>query len=348
LLVLGIDTSCDETAAAVVKDGREVISNVISSQVPLHRRFGGVVPEIACRAHTENISRVIGRALEDAGIPVVRGDGPTGGVGLDGVAVTNRPGLIGTLLVGVSAAKAIALAHDLPLVGVNHIEAHIFASALAGDEPEFPAVALVVSGGHTTLFLVRGVGALTDLGRTVDDAAGEAFDKAAAMLGLAYPGGPSIEQAARDGDPAAVPFKRPYLARDSLDFSFSGLKTALLYHSRGQNSRGRRAELLPGVSVPDAAASFQETVVDVLVRKTFLAVSQTGVTHVILGGGVAANLRLRERMREEARALGIRLTVPEQALCTDNAAMVAVVGDRLLAAGKRDPLSLDVHSRVVP
>ena len=343
MLVLGIDTSCDETAAAVVRDGREMVSNVVSSQVPLHRRFGGVVPEIACRAHTENISQVISRALDDAGVTAVRGDG----VGLDGVAVTNRPGLIGALLVGVSAAKAIALAHDLPLVGVNHIEAHVFASALAGEEPELPAVALVASGGHTSLFLVRGVGDLTELGRTVDDAAGEAFDKAAAMLGLAYPGGPAIEQAARDGDPAAVPFKRPYLARDSLDFSFSGLKTALLYYSRGQNSRGRRTELLPGVSVPDTAASFQETIVDVLVKKTFLAVRQTGVMHVILGGGVAANSRLRERMAKRAEDLGVRLTVPERALCTDNAAMVAAVGCRLLVAGERDPLSLDVHSRVV-
>jgi N6-L-threonylcarbamoyladenine synthase len=338
LLVLGIDTSCDETAAAIVKDGLEVASNVVSSQIPLHRRFGGVVPEIACRAHTENISRVIERALTDAGCAAPD---------LDGVAVTNRPGLIGALLVGVSAGKAIALAHDLPLVGVNHIEAHIFASALEGREPELPAVALVVSGGHTTLFLVKGVGDLTELGRTVDDAAGEAFDKAAAMLGLGYPGGPAIEEAGRDGDPKGVPFKRPYLAPDSLDFSFSGLKTALLYHSRGQDTRGRRTELLPGVSVPDAAASFQETIVDVLVRMTFLAVKQTGVRRVIVGGGVAANTRLRERMEARAEELGVKLTIPKPVLCTDNAAMVAAVGCRLISAGQRVRLSLDAHSRVV-
>jgi N6-L-threonylcarbamoyladenine synthase len=207
-------------------------------------------------------------------------------------------------------------------------------------------VALVVSGGHTTLFLVRGVGDLTELGSTTDDAAGEAFDKAAAMLGLGYPGGPAIEKAGRGGDPAGVPFKRPYLAPDSLDFSFSGLKTALLYHSRGQDSKGRRAELLPGVSVPDTAASFQETVVDVLVRKTFLAVRQTAVSQVLLGGGVAANTRLRERMTAEAERRGVGLIVPERGLCTDNAAMVAAVGCRLVAAGVRDPLSLDAHSRM--
>lgn len=342
MLVLGIDTSCDETAAAVVCDGCTAVSNVVSSQVPLHRRFGGVVPEIACRAHTENISRVIARALEDAGLAADH----LAAAGLDGVAVTNRPGLIGALLVGVSAGKAIALAHDLPLLGVNHIEAHIFASALAGAPPELPAVALVVSGGHTTLFLVEDTGKLTELGRTVDDAAGEAFDKASAMLGLGYPGGPAIELAGKNGDPAGVPFKRPYLAPDSLDFSFSGLKTALLYHCRGQNQRGRRGDLLPGVSVPDAAASFQETVVDVLVRKTFLAVQKTRVPRVILGGGVAANTRLREKMTAEAIRRGVSLTIPDKPLCTDNAAMVAAVGCRLLAAGVRDPLSLDAHSRM--
>ncbi len=335
--VLGIDTSCDETAAAVVEDGSRIISDVVSSQVPLHRRFGGVVPEIACRAHTENITTVVEKALADAGLAPAE---------LDGVAVTNRPGLIGALLVGVSAGKAIALAHDLPLVGVNHIEAHIFASFLAEPEPPLPAVALVVSGGHTTLFLVRGVGDFEELGRTTDDAAGEAFDKAAAMLMLGYPGGPAIEAVAREGDRTAVKFKRPYLAPDSLDFSFSGLKTALLYHARGQDSRGRRAELLPGVSVPDAAASFQETVVDVLVRKTFLAVKRTGVRHVILGGGVAANARLRERMTAKAARLGVGLTIPEKRLCTDNAAMVAALGGRLLALGRRDDLSLDAKSRV--
>jgi N6-L-threonylcarbamoyladenine synthase len=321
----------------VVADGREMRANVVASQVPLHRRFGGVVPEIACRAHTENITRVIGRSLSDAGSSFDD---------LDGVAVTNRPGLIGALLVGVAAGKAIALAHDLPLLGVNHIEAHVFAAVLTEGDFPLPAVALVVSGGHTSLFHVRGVGDMEEIGRTTDDAAGEAFDKAAAILDLGYPGGPAIEAAARAGDPAAVPFKRPYLAPDSLDFSFSGVKTALLYHARGQDVKRSRTELRPDVDVADAAASFQETVVDVLVRKTILAAERTGAGHVVLGGGVAANGRLRERLADAAREADVGLTVPPPELCTDNAAMVAAVGGRRLTAGERDDLDLDAYSRM--
>jgi N6-L-threonylcarbamoyladenine synthase len=335
--VLGIDTSCDETAAAVVLDGRTAQSNVVASQVELHARFGGVVPEIACRAHTENITRVIERALSDAGVALS---------GLDGVAVTNRPGLIGALLVGVNAAKAVALAADLPLVGVNHVEAHVFASVLESGEPEAPFVALVVSGGHTTLFLVHGPGRLEELGRTVDDAAGEAFDKASAALGLGYPGGPVIDRMAADGDPRAVAFRRPWLDPASLDFSFSGLKTAVLYHARGQDARGRASGLRPEVDVRDVAASFQEAVVDVLVRKTLLAAERTGVRRVVLGGGVAANSRLRARFVEAAGAAGVGLVLPPRALCTDNAAMVAVVGSRRLAAGEDDGLGLDAYSRM--
>ena len=334
--VLGIDTSCDETAAAVVEDARTVLSNVVSSQVPLHRRFGGVVPEIACRAHTENITLVIEKALGDAGI---------GYEAIDGVAVTNRPGLIGALLIGVSAAKAIAIARGLPLVGVNHVEAHVFAAELVGGEIPLPAVALVVSGGHTTLLKLEAAGRLTELGRTIDDAAGEAFDKAAAVLGLGYPGGPAIERAAAGGDPRAVPFRRPWLSPDSLDLSFSGLKTALLYHARGQDVKRSGSELRAGVSVADSAASFQEAVVDVLVRKTFLAVEATRVGHVVIGGGVAANSRLRERLEAEATRRGIALTIPPKNLCTDNAAMVAALGGRLLARGVRHDLSLDAQSR---
>ena len=334
--VLGIDTSCDETAAAVVLDGRTVLGNVVSSQVPLHRRFGGVVPEIACRAHTENITRVIEKALEDAGI---------GYEDLDGVAVTNRPGLIGALLVGVSAAKAIAMAREIPLVGVNHVEAHVFASELVSGKIPLPAVALVVSGGHTSLFRIEAAGQLSELGRTIDDAAGEAFDKAAAVLGLGYPGGPAIEKAAMEGDPKGVPFKRPYLSPESLDFSFSGLKTALLYHARGQDQRRKDTPLREGVSVADSAASFQETVVDVLVKKTFRAVRATGVGHVVVGGGVAANSRLRERLEAEAARQGVSLLIPPKNLCTDNAAMVAALGCRLLERGVRHDLSLDAYSR---
>jgi N6-L-threonylcarbamoyladenine synthase len=337
VLVLGIDTSCDETAASVVRDGRTALSNVVASQVALHERFGGVVPEIACRAHTENITRVIERALADAGVTFS---------GIDGVAVTNRPGLIGALLVGVNAAKAVALSCGRPVVGVNHVEAHVFASVLESGEPAPPFVALVVSGGHTTLFLVHGPGRLEELGRTVDDAAGEAFDKAAAALGLGYPGGPIIDRLAADGDPRAVAFRRPWLAPGSLDFSFSGLKTAVLYHARGQDARGRGAGLRAGIDVRDVAASFQETVVDVLVGKTLLAAERTGVRRIVLGGGVAANSRLRARFIEAAGEAGLSLTLPPRALCTDNAAMVAVVGDRRLAAGEDDGLTLDAHSRM--
>jgi N6-L-threonylcarbamoyladenine synthase len=276
--VLGIDTSCDETAAAVVLDGRTAQSNVVASQVELHARFGGVVPEIACRAHTENITRVIERALSDAGVALS---------GLDGVAVTNRPGLIGALLVGVNAAKAVALAADLPLVGVNHVEAHVFASVLESGEPEAPFVALVVSGGHTTLFLVHGPGRLEELGRTVDDAAGEAFDKASAALGLGYPGGPVIDRMAADGDPRAVAFRRPWLDPASLDFSFSGLKTAV---ARWVEARRAAGEPVP---VADVAASFQEAVADVLTAKAVDACREHGVDHLMIGGGVAANSRRR-------------------------------------------------------
>jgi N6-L-threonylcarbamoyladenine synthase len=314
-----------------------MLSNVVSSQIALHARFGGVVPEIACRAHTENITPVIGKALEDAGV---------GFEDLDAIAVTNRPGLIGALLIGVSAAKAIAIASDLPLIAVNHIEAHLCSSVLSGEEIPLPTVALVVSGGHTSLFLVRATGDMDEIGRTIDDAAGEAFDKAAAILELEYPGGPAIQAAAEGGDPRAVPFKRPYLSKDSLDFSFSGLKTSLLYRARGQNLRRGDGDLRDDIRVPDMAASFQETVVAVLVRKAMAAAEQTGVNHVVLGGGVAANARLRERLSEEAAARGIGLTIPPRAFCTDNAAMVAVVGSRRLAAGARDGLDLDAYSRM--
>lgn len=314
-----------------------MLSNVVSSQISLHARFGGVVPEIACRAHTENITPVVSKALSDAGI---------GFADLDGIAVTNRPGLIGALLIGVSAAKAISIAHGLPLIAVNHIEAHVFSSVLSGDEFPLPTVALVVSGGHTSLFVVRGTGDMEEIGRTIDDAAGEAFDKAAAILGLGYPGGPAIQNAAEGGDPHAVPFKRPYLSKDSLDFSFSGLKTSLLYRARGQNLRRGDGELRDDIHVPDMAASFQETVVAVLTRKALDAAERTGIHHVVLGGGVAANARLRERMTEQAAARGIGLTIPPRAFCTDNAAMVAVVGSRRLAAGARDGLELDAFSRM--
>ena len=340
MLVLGIDSSCDETAAAIVRDGRECLSSVVATQTALHERFGGVVPEIACRAHAENYPWAVDEALRRAGVTLDD---------LDGVAVTNRPGLVNALLVGVSAAKGIALARDLPLVGVDHIVAHIHASFLAeGGGPGFPCVALVVSGGHTSLFHLPSPTEHTLIGATRDDAAGEAFDKVARLLGLPYPGGPSIERAAQAGDPRAFPVPRTSPGRDSLDFSFSGMKTAVLYRAFGQDVKPKAAvQAEPRVPVADVAAGFQRAVVDVLVRTTLRAVERTGVREIVLGGGVAANTLLRERMEEAGRRRRLRVVIPPRALCTDNAAMVAVSGWFRLAAGERDGLDLDCHPRPV-
>ncbi len=340
MLVLGIDSSCDETSAAIVRDGRECLSSVVASQIELHARFGGVVPELACRAHVENYPWAIREALERADVSLAD---------LDGVAVTNRPGLVSALLVGVAAAKAIALVEEIPLVGVDHIAAHVHASFLAGGEPpRFPCVALVVSGGHTSLFSYRTPSDHELIGATLDDAAGEAFDKVARMLDLPYPGGPSVEKAARDGDPKTFPLPRTSPGKKSLDFSFSGLKTAVLYRAFGQDvkpgdARGRA----PRAPAADIAASFQEAVVDVLVRKTLLAAERCEVRDVIVGGGVAANARLRQRLADAAERVGIRVVIPPPALCTDNAAMVAVSGTFRLQAGERDGLDLDCHPRPI-
>ena len=340
MLVLGIDSSCDETAAAVVRDGNECLSSVVASQTELHRRFGGVVPEIACRAHVENYPWAVEEALRRAGL---------GLDDLDGIAVTNRPGLVSALLVGVSAAKAIALARGLPLVGVDHIVAHIHASFLApGGGPTFPHVALVVSGGHTSLYLCRSPLDHELIGATLDDAAGEAFDKVARLLDLPYPGGPSIEIAAKDGDPSAFPLPRTSPGRDSLDFSFSGLKTAVLYRAFGQDVRpGDARKAQPRAKVADICASFQAAVVDVLVQKTMLAIERTGVREVVIGGGVAANTLLRDRIVAAADRAGCRAVVPPRALCTDNAAMVAVSGTFRHAAGERDALDVDCFPRPI-
>jgi len=340
VIVLGIDSSCDETAAALVRDGRECLSSVVASQIELHRRFGGVVPEIACRAHVENYPWAVDEALRRAGMTLEQ---------VDGVAVTNRPGLVNALLVGVSAAKAIAFARDLPLVGVDHIVAHIHACfLLPGEGPRFPSVALVVSGGHTSLYLLRSATEQELLGATLDDAAGEAFDKVAQLLGLPYPGGPSVEKSGRGGDAKRFPLPRTRPHDDSLDFSFSGLKTAVLYRAFGQDVRpGAARRVEPLAPVADVCASFQEAVVDVLVDRTILAARRTGVREVVLGGGVAANGRLRERMQAACDAAGIRALIPPPALCTDNAAMVAVSGWLRLAAGERDSLDLDCFPRPV-
>ncbi|MBC8101268.1 MAG: tRNA (adenosine(37)-N6)-threonylcarbamoyltransferase complex transferase subunit TsaD [Cytophagales bacterium] len=323
--VLGIETSCDETAAAVVVDGRHVLSNVVASQMREHARYGGVVPEVASRRHVEQINRVLQAALEDADRTLSE---------IDAIAVTNRPGLMGALLVGVSAAKAIAMARNLPLIGVHHIEAHLYANFLDPDpnraKADFPAVALVVSGGHTDLFHLRAHGDYALMGRTRDDAAGEAFDKCARLMGLGYPGGPAIEAAARTGNPKAVSLPRGALP-GTWEFSFSGLKTAVR----------RAAEADPAPSVADLAASFQEAVVEVLVAKTVAAAAFVGVNRVFLAGGVAANTRLRERMQAACDAAGLALFYPPILLCTDNAAMVAATGYFHLQAGHADRLTLN-------
>jgi len=333
LLTLGIETSCDETASSVVLNGRRVLSNVVRSQIPLHAPFGGVVPEIASRAHAEDIGRVVGRAIEEAGVRPQD---------LTCIAVTNRPGLIGSLLVGLTAAKALAFAWKKPLVAVDHIHAHILGAFLGGNEPSLPAVALVVSGGHTVLLDVRSVLDVRYLGGTTDDAAGEAFDKVAKILGLGYPGGPAVAEAAERGNPAAISFPRPLLGPDSLDFSFSGIKTAVLYTVQGQQGRPPKTE----VSTADVAASFQEAVVDTLVEKCSRALSATGRRSLLVGGGVAANARLREKLLEFSAEKGIELAVAKPSFSTDNAAMVAALGSYLFEdAGSRraEDLSVDAE-----
>ncbi|MDI3317647.1 MAG: tRNA (adenosine(37)-N6)-threonylcarbamoyltransferase complex transferase subunit TsaD [Bacillota bacterium] len=328
ILVLGIETSCDETAAGVVAGGRRILSNVVASQIEIHRPYGGVVPEVASRQHLEHLMPVVERAMEEAG---------AAWSDLDAVAVTRGPGLVGALLVGLSGAKALAWAHDLPLVGVNHLTGHIYANWLFDPEPELPAVCLVVSGGHSDLVLVEGHDRLTVLGRTRDDAAGEAFDKVARLLGLPYPGGPEIDRLAGRGNPAAIPFPRSRPDPDGFDFSFSGLKTAVAVELERARASGREPD------PADVAASFQEAVVDVLVDRLLEAAGRFGVRHVWLAGGVAANSALRARLGERAAARGLSVRIPPMKLCTDNGAMIAAAGTFAFAAGRRDPLDLDAE-----
>jgi N6-L-threonylcarbamoyladenine synthase len=316
--ILGIETSCDETAAAVVDDGREVRSSVVATQADLHARFGGVVPEIASRAHVELINDVIEQALFEAGTSLP---------GIDAVAAVHGPGLAGALLVGVSAAKAIALATGAPYVGVHHHEAHLYAGLLEDPTLEPPLVTLIVSGGHTMLVAMDDHGKYRLLGRTVDDAAGEAFDKIARFLGLGYPGGPAIDRLARTGDATAIDFPRPMLGQGH-DFSFSGLKTAVVQYVRKH----------PDLEVADVAASFQAAVVDTLVAKLRGAADDTGIRTVVVGGGVAANSALRDRLATLALDSDLRIVVPSLELCTDNAAMVASVAAWRLAADGPTPL----------
>ena len=326
MVVLGIESSCDETAAAVVRDGSVLLSNVIASQVKVHEKFGGVVPEIASRKHIEAILPVIIQALEDAGTTLAA---------IDGIAVTRGPGLIGSLLVGLSAAKAIALARRLPIVGVNHLEGHVAASFLMESPPAFPFVALVVSGGHTTIYRVEGFQRFTVLGQTRDDAAGEAFDKAAKLLEIGYPGGVVIDRIAKQGNRTAIPF--PRAMRESLDFSFSGLKTSVRYFLE-------KNPLLPSspAGMADLCASVRHAIVGVLLKKTARAVEISGLDRVAVSGGVAANSALREGLQKLCASKGWELHLPSPELATDNAAMMAFAAMHHLRAGKHSSVGLEI------
>jgi N6-L-threonylcarbamoyladenine synthase len=335
VITLGIETSCDETAVAVIEDGFQIRSNLIASQVHLHERFGGVVPEVAARAHVEALNPLMQEALEAAG---------AGFSDLDHVAVTVGPGLVGALLTGMAAAKAVSLATGACLIGVNHLEGHVWANFLEHGPPEPPYVALVVSGGHTMLVHLPEMFHHVVLGQTLDDAAGEAFDKVARLLGLGFPGGPALDRMALDGDPAAIRFPRAMEGSGDYDFSLSGLKTAVLRHVKQERAAGR------DLNLPDLAASFQEAVVDVQVTKTLAAARDVGAPTVLLGGGVVANTRLRERLWREGEAAGLRILYPPLELCTDNAAMIACVGAARAGRGERTTLDIgaDPQLRLAP
>jgi N6-L-threonylcarbamoyladenine synthase len=325
MLVLGIETSCDETAAAVLDGGRRIVGQVVASQDKVHGPYGGVVPELASRRHLEDILPVVRGALGQAGARLED---------IEGVAVTQGPGLVGSLLIGCSVAKSIAYVHRLPLVGVNHLEGHIYAAFLEERPPAYPFLALVVSGGHTALYLARAPRQYERIGQTRDDAAGEAFDKVAKLLGLGYPGGPIIERTARAGDSRAIAFPTAQMSDGASDFSFSGIKTAVSLHVKRQRP-------LEEGQVADVAASFQATVVKMLVRKTARAALQLGVRRILLTGGVAANGVLRTAFQAECGERGWELHVPSRQLCTDNAAMIAAAGHDRLVAGERAPLTMN-------
>lgn len=325
--ILGIESSCDETAAGVVEDGK-VLSSIVATQHDVHARFGGVVPELASRRHIENIVPVIRGALKTAGLSLYD---------IDGVAVTHAPGLIGSLLVGLSVAKGIAYSRGLPLIGVNHLEGHLNAATLESPNIPLPYAGLVVSGGHTSLYLVNSFGKYKLVGATRDDAAGEAFDKVAKLLSLGYPGGPAIDRASEEGNPKAFRFTTPKFSPDDcMDFSFSGIKTAILLIHRKESAKGEVNRAL----VADLAASFQESVVRILVERLITAAKTTGARAVVLAGGVAANRRLRAHLKERAIESGIEYFIPSFSLCTDNAAMIAHAGARRLEAGEKSDFTL--------
>jgi N6-L-threonylcarbamoyladenine synthase len=335
--LLILETTCDETAAAVVTDRLDVLASVVASQEKLHERFGGVVPELASRAHVERVLPVIDETLKKAGV---------GLDGIDAVAVANTPGLAGSLLVGLAAAKALCVARGLPLVAVNHLQAHIYACRLAAGKDVFPCLGLIVSGGHSSIYRCTTPIEFELLGGTIDDAAGEAFDKVASLLGLPFPGGPAIQKAAERGNPQAFALPRPLLDSDRLDFSFSGLKTAVRYRIAAPGAAPATLTPLEPQFVADLAASFQEAVVDCLVGKALLAVKRTGMRVLCVGGGVAANARFRERLTEVCTQQGLELHIPPLRLCTDNAVMGAIAVERL-NAGLVERLDLDVYPGLV-
>jgi N6-L-threonylcarbamoyladenine synthase len=334
--LLTIETTCDETAAAIVTDTLQVLSSVVASQDELHQRFGGIVPEIASRAHVERILPVIDEAIRNAGLRLAD---------LNAVAVANQPGLAGSLLVGLAAAKALALALNIPLIAVNHLQAHIYACRIVDGPGVFPCVGLVVSGGHTSLYRCLSALDFTPLGGTIDDAAGEAFDKVATMLGLPYPGGPSIERAAATGNASAYDFPRSLVRDERLDFSFSGLKTAVRYQIAGQGMPVDPTSLSPQ-TVADLAASFQQAVIDCLIGKSLQAIEQTGLSTLCVAGGVAANGVFRRQLEDACRERKIALHIPPPKLCTDNAVMGALAVERL-KAGLVESLELDAYPGLV-
>lgn len=341
-LILGIESTCDETSAALVVDGRRVISNVVATQIELHAKYRGVVPEIASRAHIENILPVITQALEQVQ--------PTGALaalnGVDAIAVANRPGLIGSLLIGVTAAKTLAWRMGKPLVGVDHVQAHLYSPMLDTDlAPEFPAIGAVLSGGHTSLYALDDFTRIRRLGHTIDDAVGEAYDKVGAILNLGYPGGPVIDKLAQTGNPLSVKFPRTTLTKDSLDFSFSGLKTSVLYHVRGYKGKEKSVSDLSPQQIADVAAAFQAACVDVLKLKILRAVKRIKAKSILIGGGVSANSGLRKALANAP----VPVYFPQLKYCTDNAAMTAGLACLLLEQGRTSPLNLDaITSSEIP